>query len=540
MTEHLKPAPLRGKPGRAPAGHVEWTGRVWRVRVTMSDGRRWIALPTSLGPDDRVQAQALAKQVQEAARGAVAVGDVVTVATYATRWVESLPPGPTRGTYGRALTGHVLPTLGAMNVATVASKDVRALVSKWDAAVAKGEQAPSSVRGYWTVCSLLFKSACSSKRDDLRVRTDNPCAGVEGPNRARIETTHQWLYPSEFLKVMACPLISAKVRYWIALFVLTGCRLNELRGLRWRDIDLARDVVHIRGQLDPRTGALRPTKGKRARTIPLEPTLRPLLEASQGAPDDYVVTIPKGQVQMLLRALRLAGVTRPELFERSASSNPLRVHDLRASYGTWCALRGDPPLAIQRRLGHASLDQTQVYLRTAELFGAKGEVPFARFEIVLSVPGYVPAVPGALTGHREKGSNVEEGYNSPLCDPDRINPPKHAENREADGHMHSPTVAVGHTRNADLTHSPDSSSGTLDTERQASPAVHDATRDAHDAARQGAVRSALEEALRDGDFATVAALATVLATQGGLRAAVTIRGETRRCSKMSTVRCIRV
>lgn len=519
MTEHLKPAPLRGKPGRAPAGHVEWTGRVWRVRVTMSDGRRWIALPTSLGPDDRVQAQALAKEIQEAARGAVAVGDVVTVATYATRWVESLPPGPTRGTYSRALTGHVLPTLGAMDVVTVTSKDVRALVSKWDAGVASGEQAPSSARGYWTVCSLLFKAACSSKRDDLRVRTDNPCAGVEGPTRSRIETTHQWLYPSEFLAVMACPKISAKVRYWIALFTLTGCRLNELRGLRWRDIDLARDVVHIRCQLDPRTGALRPTKGKRARTIPLETTLRPLLEAHPGAPDDYVVTIPKGQVAMLLRALRLAGVTRPELFERSASSNPLRVHDLRGTYATWCALRGDPPLAIQRRLGHASLDQTQVYLRTAELFGAKGEAPFPRFEIVLDVPGYVPAVPGALTAYREKGSNVEEGYNSPLCDPDRINPPKHAENREAGGHMHSPTVLVGHTLNADLTRSACSSLDKPGTEQQANPAIHDAPPGSHDATRQGAVRAALESALHAAvacaDFATVGSLAKLLQDMGG-------------------------
>jgi integrase len=414
MTGHVKPSPPRGKPGRQPAGHVEWTGRVWRVRVTTPEGRRWFALPTSLGPDDRDQAQALAKQIQEAARGAVPLGDVVTVASYAGRWIESLPPGPTRGTYSRALTGHVLPVLGAMDVRGVTSKDVRALVSKWDAAVAKGVQATNSVTGYWTACRLLFKSACASKRDDLRVRTDNPCAGVEGPTRSRIEVAHQWLFPSEFLAVMACLKISVKVRHWIALFVLTGCRLNELRGLRRRDIDLARDVVHIRCQRDPRTGALRPTKGKRARTIPLEPALRPLLEASQGEPDDHVLTVPKTCGGMLLRALRLAGVTRQELFERSDSSNPLRIHDLRGTYATWCALRGDPPLAIQRRLGHASLDETQGYLRAAELFGAKGEVPFPLFEIVLSVPGYVPAVPGALTAHREKGSNVAEGYNAPI------------------------------------------------------------------------------------------------------------------------------
>ena len=88
--------------------------------------------------------------------------------------------------------------------------------------------------------------------------------------------------------------------------------------------------------------------------------------------------------------------------------------------------------------------------------------------------------------------------------------------------MHSPTVLVGHTRNADLTHSPDSSSGTLDTERQASPAIHDATRDAtqrvtlalrgkpRDTSVRQALTDALHAAVAAGDFVTVGSLAKLL------------------------------
>ena len=84
--------------------------------------------------------------------------------------------------------------------------------------------------------------------------------------------------------------------------------------------------------------------------------------------------------------------------------------------------------------------------------------------------------------------------------------------------MHSPTVLVGHTRNADLTRSAGSSLDKPGTEQQANPAIHDAPPGSHDATRQGAVRAALESALHAavaaGDFVTVASLAKVLADMG--------------------------
>ena len=41
-------------------------------------------------------------------------------------------------------------------------------------------------------------------------------------------------------------------------------------------------------------------------------------------------------------------------------------HDLRATGITWCAVRGDDPLEIKQRAGHATFGTTEGYIREAE------------------------------------------------------------------------------------------------------------------------------------------------------------------------------
>jgi hypothetical protein len=44
----------------------------------------------------------------------------------------------------------------------------------------------------------------------------------------------------------------------------------------------------------------------------------------------------------------------------------MTFHDLRATGITWCACRGDEPLKIMGRAGHADFETTRIYLREAE------------------------------------------------------------------------------------------------------------------------------------------------------------------------------
>jgi hypothetical protein len=63
------------------------------------------------------------------------------------------------------------------------------------------------------------------------------------------------------------------------------------------------------------------------------------------------------------------------LFVSDPTRKAITFHDLRATGITWCAVRGDDPLKIVQRAGHADFDTTQIYLREAENLAAGfGEV----------------------------------------------------------------------------------------------------------------------------------------------------------------------
>ena len=64
--------------------------------------------------------------------------------------------------------------------------------------------------------------------------------------------------------------------------------------------------------------------------------------------------------------LERAGVKRRELFVTDATRKAMAFHDLPATGITWCAVRGDDPLRIEQRAGHASFDTTQGCIREAE------------------------------------------------------------------------------------------------------------------------------------------------------------------------------
>jgi hypothetical protein len=64
--------------------------------------------------------------------------------------------------------------------------------------------------------------------------------------------------------------------------------------------------------------------------------------------------------------LKVANVNRAELHNATPTRKALTFHDLRATGLTWMAIRGDDPLKIIQRAGHADFQTTQIYVREAE------------------------------------------------------------------------------------------------------------------------------------------------------------------------------
>jgi integrase len=156
----------------------------------------------------------------------------------------------------------------------------------------------------------------------------------------------------------------ARWRPLIITAVLTGMRISELRGLSWRDVDLARGIIRVRQRADAwRTiGSPKSRAGKR--DIPLAPLVVNTLR-------EWKLRCPKGELELVFPNSVGRPVTVPNLRDRvlgpllaAAGISPA----YRPKYG-WHSLRhaaaslfieqlGWSPKRLQAVMGHASITMT--------------------------------------------------------------------------------------------------------------------------------------------------------------------------------------
>jgi hypothetical protein len=96
-------------------------------------------------------------------------------------------------------------------------------------------------------------------------------------------------------------------------------------------------------------------------------------------PDDPVFVNPQGEriteqhlADLFREHLRLAGVERPQLFERTAKRRPVRAHDLRATFVTLALATGRTETWVADRTGHRSSQMIARYRRSARLVSELG------------------------------------------------------------------------------------------------------------------------------------------------------------------------
>ena len=390
------------KRGRPATGSIEWADEAKTipvcVRVTMANGLRpFIRFDPGT---TREEALALAPVLAARARHAVDAGSGETVSEYAGRWLLERERrgigtvGHDRGRLGK----HVLPILGPLDVRRFGREDVERVVEDLDRKIVLDEDHEEhlgwkTASNVWVLVSRMCKDMVEAKRRDLRVRDDYPAARVRPPERGEAPAK-QYLYPSEFLRLVSCKAIDVDFRTLYAAAVYTYARSNELAALTWDDVDLEHGVIHITKSIDRETHKVKGTKTGTTRRIPIEPALRPVLERlraqslhARGKRAKHVLWMPDHEDRAILlrQHLQTAQVTRAELFESAAHRKHVTFHDLRATGITWCAVRGDDPLRIKQRAGHKAFSTTEIYIREAENLREGFGEPF-------------PGLPGDLSG----------------------------------------------------------------------------------------------------------------------------------------------
>ncbi len=397
MTTHSK-SKQQNKSGRAPTGTIIKLkdGRFQPV-VTLADGKRKRFRPFPAGTSEaraRDMTAALSERVQR--EGLVSRATVLKAEQAASEqqscedWVNAWNADrENRGLTSTRVSGshwtvYLKDILGNRHAASWTRDDFRKLSKFLDEKVAARTCTWKTAANLWGTATKRADDACNHKDDAIRCRNDNPAEGIRGPDRGE-RTIRQYLYPSEFLALVACEKVSLEWRRIFAVAVYSYARLGELLALTWADVDLEHAVIRITRSIDSNTGREKATKSKCPRTIPIEPELMPLLmtmyaEGGHGAerPSGPVLTFPtKLHHALALReALAEAGVTRAALFTRGPSVKPIRFHDLRATGITWMAVRGDEPLRIQARAGHTSFSTPQGYIREPDVVRAGFGQPF--------------------------------------------------------------------------------------------------------------------------------------------------------------------
>jgi integrase len=170
-----------------------------------------------------------------------------------------------------------------------------------------------------------------------------------------------------------------------ALF--TGLRASELRGLRWEDVDLARNELHVRQRADRFNTIDAPKSEAGERTVPLPPLVVSVLR-------EWKLACPKGPLGLVFpngagKVEGLANIINRALIPAQVQAGvchivkdadgkvmlddkgePIRkakytgMHALRHFFASWCINRKVdgglelPGKVVQERLGHSSITMT--------------------------------------------------------------------------------------------------------------------------------------------------------------------------------------
>lgn len=242
-----------------------------------------------------------------------------------------------------------------------------------------GELKPTNKKLSNSTIAIAFRrlrTALETAKTIAKILTENPAANVPAPT-AGTEREPIILEPDQVIVFLAA-WEGHRLYTLFAVFVTVGLRRGELLGLRWKDVDLERRTIRVRGQLQWLKGEDSPTrrpvwvssaKSKAGqRLIDVSQELADLLKTWRRTQreerlvlgptwhgEDYVFTNEEGgpiNPRSLSRAFK-AGLKRAGLAEE------MTLHDLRHCAGSLMLERGEDIQAVSELLGHSSRAVTE-------------------------------------------------------------------------------------------------------------------------------------------------------------------------------------
>jgi integrase len=333
-----------------------------RDPVTGKEVRRWHPAGT-----DRAKAEKLATKLAAAENKRLDAVRSLTFGAYLTiQWLPAkklqLATSTYRG-YERNVHLHVLPVLGRTSIRRLRYQQIEALYDLLLHPKSGRGLAPKTVYEF----HLIIRSALTDAHRRGLV-TRNVALVARAPKQRSLQRIEGVSLTEEELRQLLRAAAGHRFFpiYWLT--AMTGMRRNEVLGLKWSDVDVAKKRLHLNRGLVAVGYEVHQTRGKTKaarRAIELDDTTIAVLEgwrayqagefAAVGIDpiDDWVFTDGEGEpvhphavYEAFRRIVHNAGIP------------TMRFHDLRHTHGSLLIAEGVPVKVVSERLGHAHIAHT--------------------------------------------------------------------------------------------------------------------------------------------------------------------------------------
>lgn len=318
-----------------------------RAAATAEDRRRLVALAATGSPHEHAREAGATPPTRTADELKLPTFNVVAE-KYLAEFAPSHLKASTRHGYKHVIRGFLKPRVGELAIDQIDAKVVREL----DVELVERKVRPSTRRNVQTVLrSILCRYAVEAKL--LAKRPELPKLPQVGTKIVSAMTDEQ---VGRLLHVC-----SAVHRRAFMLAAYAGIRGGEVRGLRWRDVNLEGGYLVVRQNVC--RGIVGTPKSGHERKVPLTDELvLELKRIDHRESDAFVSLSARG------RPWTEAGLG--NAFRRAAKRAALegwRPHDLRHFFVTALFRGGTSAPIVQALAGHADLSTTQRYAHVAEV-----------------------------------------------------------------------------------------------------------------------------------------------------------------------------
>lgn len=269
-------------------------------------------------------------------------GSGIVLKEYAEKWLtrKRKIKNNSLARYRRTLKEYIYPCVGDMILTDIGVAEVQAMLDRYSYLSEKTLREAlgllSQIMKYATDDGLIKKNPCTSH--DLEIPSDK-------------KTEREALPLDQYKDILAnFQKLSIIDRRYMGLIMYTGMRRGEALGVRWEDIDLEKNVIHIRRNVvHPQQNAPEVTTPKTKagrRDIPIDKNLLDLLTPAEdrgyiiGGDDPITLSGYRAMWTRIKKTVNLYGAT---------------AHVLRHSYLTYAVGETTDYKTVQGISGHADM-----------------------------------------------------------------------------------------------------------------------------------------------------------------------------------------